>query len=32
VMQEGRISGFLDRLEFSEHNVMRLAVGMRPSS
>ena len=31
VMQEGRISGFLDRPEFSEHNVMRLAVGMRPS-
>jgi len=32
VMQEGRIGGFLDRSEFSEHNVMRLAVGMRPSS
>src|SRR6185369_12581556 len=27
VMHEGRISGFLDRTEFSEHNVLMLAVG-----
>ena len=27
VMHEGRISGFLDRTQFSEHNVLRLAVG-----
>ena len=27
VMREGRIAGFLDRSEFSEENVMRLAVG-----
>jgi len=27
VMHEGRISGFLDRPQFSEHNVLRLAVG-----
>jgi len=27
VMHEGAISGFLDRSEFSEHNVLRLAVG-----
>jgi ribose transport system ATP-binding protein len=27
VMHEGRISGFLERDEFSEHNVMLLAVG-----
>ncbi len=27
VMFEGAISGFLDRAEFSEHNVLRLAVG-----
>ena len=27
VMHEGRISGFLDRSQFSEHNVLRLAVG-----
>ena len=27
VMHEGRISGFLDRKEFSEHNVLQLAVG-----
>jgi ribose transport system ATP-binding protein len=27
VMHEGRISGFLDRGEFSEHNVLTLAVG-----
>src|SRR5262249_23091789 len=27
VMHEGTISGFLDRGEFSEHNVLRLAVG-----
>jgi len=32
VMHEGRISGFLDRGDFSEHNVMRLAVGVRPNS
>ena len=31
VMHEGRISGFLDRTEFSEHNVLQLAVGMRPN-
>ena len=29
VMREGRIAGFLDRPEFSEENVMRLAVGRR---
>jgi ribose transport system ATP-binding protein len=29
VMREGRIGGFLDRPEFSEENVMRLAVGRR---
>ncbi len=27
VMHEGRISGFLDRQDFTEHNVMLLAVG-----
>ncbi len=27
VMHEGMISGFLERAEFSEHNVLRLAVG-----
>jgi ribose transport system ATP-binding protein len=27
VMHEGMISGFLERPEFSEHNVLRLAVG-----
>ena len=27
VMHEGRISGFLDRQDFSEHNVLMLAVG-----
>jgi ribose transport system ATP-binding protein len=27
VMHEGAISGFLDRSEFSEHNVLQLAVG-----
>ena len=27
VMHEGLISGFLDRSEFTEHNVLRLAVG-----
>jgi ribose transport system ATP-binding protein len=27
VMHEGRISGFLDRSDFSEHNVLMLAVG-----
>ena len=31
VMHEGRISGFLDRSEFSEHNVLQLAVGLRPN-
>jgi ribose transport system ATP-binding protein len=29
VMREGRIAGFLERVEFSEENVMRLAVGRR---
>ena len=29
VMREGRIGGFLDRADFSEENVMRLAVGRR---
>jgi len=29
VMREGRIAGFLERAEFSEENVMRLAVGRR---
>jgi ribose transport system ATP-binding protein len=29
VMREGRIGGFLERSEFSEENVMRLAVGRR---
>jgi ribose transport system ATP-binding protein len=29
VMHEGAISGFLDRAEFSEHNVLQLAVGNR---
>jgi ribose transport system ATP-binding protein len=27
VMREGAISGFLERPEFSEQNVLRLAVG-----
>ena len=27
VMHEGSISGFLDRSQFSEHNVLQLAVG-----
>jgi ribose transport system ATP-binding protein len=27
VMHEGRISGFLERPDFSEHNVLTLAVG-----
>jgi ribose transport system ATP-binding protein len=27
VMHEGTISGFLDRNQFSEHNVLQLAVG-----
>jgi ribose transport system ATP-binding protein len=31
VMHEGGISGFLDRPDFSEHNVLRLAVGVRPN-
>jgi ribose transport system ATP-binding protein len=30
VMHEGEISGFLDRAQFSEHNVLQLAVGGRP--
>jgi ribose transport system ATP-binding protein len=30
VMHEGAISGFLDREQFSEHNVLRLAVGGGP--
>ncbi len=30
VMHEGAISGFLDREQFSEHNVLQLAVGGRP--
>ena len=29
VMHEGTISGFLERSEFSEHEVLRLAVGDR---
>jgi ribose transport system ATP-binding protein len=29
VMREGRLAGFLARPEFSEENVMRLAVGRR---
>jgi ribose transport system ATP-binding protein len=29
VMHEGRISGFLERPQFSEHNVLQLAVGHR---
>jgi ribose transport system ATP-binding protein len=29
VMREGRLAGFLSRSEFSEENVMRLAVGRR---
>jgi ribose transport system ATP-binding protein len=29
VMHEGRIGGFLERSQFSEHNVLRLAVGDR---
>ena len=29
VMHEGMISGFLDRRDFSEHNVLQLAVGNR---
>ena len=31
VMHEGGISGFLDRPDFSEHNILRLAVGLRPN-
>jgi ribose transport system ATP-binding protein len=31
VMHEGRISGFLDRNQFSEQNVLRLAVGIASS-
>ncbi|HEX5078134.1 MAG TPA: sugar ABC transporter ATP-binding protein [Geminicoccaceae bacterium] len=30
VMHEGRISGFLDRPQFSEHNILQLAVGTGP--
>jgi len=30
VMHEGRISGFLERRDFSEHNVLMLAVGQTP--
>ena len=29
VMHEGRISGFLERADFNEHNVLQLAVGHR---
>jgi ribose transport system ATP-binding protein len=29
VMHEGAVSGFLERAEFSEHNVLQLAVGNR---
>jgi len=32
VMHEGRISGVLERPHFSEHNVLRLAVGASPAS
>jgi ribose transport system ATP-binding protein len=32
VMHEGRISGFLERSRFSEHNVLRLAVGAPPDA
>ncbi len=28
VMHEGRISGFLERSQLDEHNVLRLAVGL----
>ncbi len=31
VMHEGRISGFLERPQFSERNILQLAVGARPS-
>ena len=31
VMHEGAISGFLERPEFSEHNVLQLAVGNPPN-
>jgi ribose transport system ATP-binding protein len=31
VMHEGAISGFLERQQFSEHNILQLAVGARPS-
>ena len=27
MMHEGTISGFLERAQFSEHNVLQLAVG-----
>jgi ribose transport system ATP-binding protein len=29
VMHEGSVSGFLERPQFSEHNVLELAVGHR---
>ena len=29
VLREGRVSGELPRAEFSEHNVLRLAVGAK---
>ena len=32
VMHEGRISGELDRADFSEHNVLRLAVGVQEAA
>jgi ribose transport system ATP-binding protein len=32
VMHEGRISGLLERAQFSEHNVLRLAVGAAPET
>ena len=28
VMHEGKISGFLERNQLDEHNVLRLAVGL----
>ncbi|MBI5719321.1 MAG: sugar ABC transporter ATP-binding protein [Burkholderiales bacterium] len=31
VMHEGRIAGLLERPQFSEHNVLRLAVGAAPA-
>jgi len=32
VMHEGEITGFLDRKDFSEHNVLKLAVGSEESA